>query len=109
MIAAGRCGPHLRWIYAAADGYELSRRHLTAVVAVGFGGLFSTGGIRPDGLVLQASGASRIFSRTITGWAAARHCRRGGIAQPIRADPRPALSVAGEPHSPGSGAGHSPF
>ncbi len=29
------------------------------MVAVGFGGLFDTGGIRPDGLVLQASGASR--------------------------------------------------
>jgi len=37
VIAAGRCGPHLRWTYAAADGYELSRRHLTAMVAVGFG------------------------------------------------------------------------
>jgi hypothetical protein len=46
-------------IYAAEGGYELSRRQLTAVVAAGFGGLFSTGGIRPDGLVLQASGASR--------------------------------------------------
>ena len=46
-------------IYAAEDGYELSRRQLTAMVAVGFGGLFDTGGIRPDGLVLQASGASR--------------------------------------------------
>ena len=29
------------------------------MVAAGFGGLFSTGGIKPDGLVLQASGASR--------------------------------------------------
>jgi hypothetical protein len=29
------------------------------VVAAGFGGLSSTGGMRPDGLVLQASGASR--------------------------------------------------
>ena len=48
-----------RGIYAAEGGYELSRRQLTAVVAAGFGGLFSTGGIRPDGLVLQASGASR--------------------------------------------------
>ena len=47
-----------RSIYAAEGGYELSRRQLTAVVAAGFGGLFSTGGIRPDGLVLQASGAS---------------------------------------------------
>jgi hypothetical protein len=48
-----------RSIYAADGGYQLSRRQLTAVVAVGFGGLFSTGGIRPDGLVLQANGASR--------------------------------------------------
>jgi hypothetical protein len=48
-----------RRIYAAEGGYELSRRHLTAVVAVGFGGLFDTGGTRPDRLVLQASGASR--------------------------------------------------
>jgi hypothetical protein len=40
-------------------GYQLSRHQLAAVVAVGFGGLFSTGGIKPDGLVLQASGASR--------------------------------------------------
>jgi hypothetical protein len=42
----------------AADGYDLSRRHLTAMVAAGFNGFFSTGGIRPDGLVLQASGAA---------------------------------------------------
>ncbi len=48
-----------RRIYAAEGGYELSRRQLTAVVAAGFDGLFSTGGIRPDGLVLEASGASR--------------------------------------------------
>ena len=48
-----------RSIYAAEGGYQLSRRQLTAMVAAGFGGLFSTGGIRPDGLVLQASGASR--------------------------------------------------
>jgi hypothetical protein len=48
-----------RSIYAAEGGYQLSRRQLTAVVAVGFGGLFDTGGIRPDGLVLEASGASR--------------------------------------------------
>jgi hypothetical protein len=48
-----------RSIYAAEGGYQLSRRQLTAVVAAGFSGLFSTGGIRPDGLVLQASGASR--------------------------------------------------
>jgi len=48
-----------RSVYAAEGGYELSRRQLTAVVAAGFSGLFSTGGIRPDGLVLQASGASR--------------------------------------------------
>ena len=48
-----------RGIYAAEGGYQLSRRQLTAVVAAGFSGLFSTGGISPDGLVLQASGASR--------------------------------------------------
>jgi len=48
-----------RSVYAAEGGYELSRRQLTAVVAVGFSGLFDAGGIRPDGLVLQASGASR--------------------------------------------------
>ena len=48
-----------RRIYAAEGGYVLPRRQLTAVVAAGFGGLFSTGRIRPDGLVLQASGASR--------------------------------------------------
>ena len=48
-----------RSIYAAEGGYQLRRRQLTAVVAAGFSGLFSTGGIRPDGLVLQASGASR--------------------------------------------------
>ncbi len=48
-----------RSIYAAEGGYALSRRQLTAMVAAGFGGLFSTGRIRPDGLVLQASGASR--------------------------------------------------
>jgi hypothetical protein len=48
-----------RSIYAAEGGYQLSRRQLAAVVAVGFGGLFDTGGIRPDGLVLQAAGASR--------------------------------------------------
>jgi hypothetical protein len=48
-----------RWIYAAKGGYQLTRRQLAAVVAAGFDGLFSTGGIRPDGLVLQASGASR--------------------------------------------------
>ena len=48
-----------RGIYAAEGGYQLSRRQLTAMVAAGFSGLFSTGGISPDGLVLQASGASR--------------------------------------------------
>jgi hypothetical protein len=48
-----------RSVYAAEGGYQLPRRQLTAVVAAGFGGLFSTGGIRPDGLVLQAAGASR--------------------------------------------------
>ena len=48
-----------RSVYAAEGGYALSRRQLTAMVAAGFSGLFSTGGVRPDGLVLQASGASR--------------------------------------------------
>jgi hypothetical protein len=48
-----------RGIYAAEGGYQLTRRQLTAVVAAGFGGLFSTGGVRPDGLVLKANGASR--------------------------------------------------
>jgi hypothetical protein len=48
-----------RSIYAAEGGYHVSRRQLTAMVAIGFGGLFDTGGFRPDGLVLQASGASR--------------------------------------------------
>lgn len=48
-----------RRIYAAEGGYQLTRRQLTATVAAGFNGLFSTGRIRPDGLVLQASGASR--------------------------------------------------
>jgi hypothetical protein len=47
-----------RRVYAAEGGYQLTRRQLTAVVAVGFSGFFSTGGMRPDGLVLQASGAS---------------------------------------------------
>src|SRR5580704_16188306 len=48
-----------RSIYAAEGGYQLSRRQLTAVVAAGFSGFFSTGGMRPDGLVLQNRGASR--------------------------------------------------
>ena len=48
-----------RSIYAAEGGYQLSRRQLTAVVAAGFSGFFSTGGIRPDGLVLQNRGASQ--------------------------------------------------
>jgi hypothetical protein len=48
-----------RSIYTAEGGYELSRRQLTAMVAAGFSGLFSTGRIRPDGLVLQASGVTR--------------------------------------------------
>jgi hypothetical protein len=43
-----------QWIYSAEGGYQLSRRQLTAAVAAGFDGLFSTGG-----LILQASGASR--------------------------------------------------
>jgi hypothetical protein len=58
MSAAGYYVSY-RQIYAAEGGYELSRRPLAAMVAVGFGGLFDTGGISPDGLVLQASGASR--------------------------------------------------
>ena len=60
-LAISAAGYYLayRGIYAADGGYHLSRRQLTAVVAAGFEGLFSTGGIRPDGLVLQASGASR--------------------------------------------------
>jgi len=48
-----------RRIYAAEGGYELTRRQLIAVVAAGFSGLFSTGGVRADGPVLQASGATR--------------------------------------------------
>jgi hypothetical protein len=52
MSAAGDYFAY-RQIYAAEGGYRLSRRPLAAVVAVGFGG------ISPDGLVLQASGASR--------------------------------------------------
>lgn len=40
-----------------------SRRQLTAVAAAGFEGLSSAGGTRPDGLVLQASGASRFKLR----------------------------------------------
>jgi hypothetical protein len=48
-----------RSIYTAEGGHPLPRRQLTAMVAAGFGGLFSTGGDRPDGLMLQGSGASR--------------------------------------------------
>jgi hypothetical protein len=48
-----------RRIYAAEGGYQLTRRQLTAVVAAGFSGFFSTGGIRPDGLVLENRGATR--------------------------------------------------
>ena len=48
-----------RRIYAAEGGYQPSRRQLSAVVAAGFGGLFSPGEMKSDGLVLQASGASR--------------------------------------------------
>ena len=48
-----------RRIYAAEGGYELSRRQLTAIVAAGFSGFFSTGGMKPDGLVLENRGASR--------------------------------------------------
>jgi hypothetical protein len=58
MSAAGYYFAY-RSVYAAEGGCQLSRRQLTAMSAVGFGGLFDTGGIRPDGLVLQASGASR--------------------------------------------------
>jgi hypothetical protein len=61
VLAMSAIGYYLayRSIYAAAGGYELGRRRLTAVVAAGFSGLSSTGGIRPDALVLQASGATR--------------------------------------------------
>jgi hypothetical protein len=48
-----------RSVYAAEGGYQLTRRQLTAVVAAGFSGLFATAGTGPDGLVLQASGATR--------------------------------------------------
>jgi hypothetical protein len=48
-----------RRIYAAEGGHQLSRRQLTAMVAAGFSGFFSSGGIRPDGLVLENRGASR--------------------------------------------------
>jgi hypothetical protein len=48
-----------RRIYAAEGGYQLSRRQLTAIVAAGFSGFFSTAGITPDGLILQNYGASR--------------------------------------------------
>src|SRR5580693_2037986 len=48
-----------RSIYAAEGGYQLSRRQLTAMVAAGFSGFFSTAGITPDGLILQNYGASR--------------------------------------------------
>ena len=60
-LAVSAIGYYLayRRIYAAEGGYQLSRRRLTAIVAAGFSGFFSTGGMRPDGLVLQASGASR--------------------------------------------------
>jgi hypothetical protein len=70
LSAIGYCFAY-RSIYAAEGGYQLSRRQLTAVVTVGFGGLFSTGGLRPDGLVLQAAGASRreamVRVNTLTG------------------------------------------
>jgi hypothetical protein len=61
VLAMSATGYYLayRSVYAAEGGYQLSRRQLTAMAAVGFGGLFGTGGIRPDGLVLQAAGASR--------------------------------------------------
>jgi len=48
-----------RRIYAAEGGYQLSRRQLTAIVAAGFSGFFSTAGTGPDDLVLQANGATR--------------------------------------------------
>ncbi|HEX6448172.1 MAG TPA: hypothetical protein VF060_01780 [Trebonia sp.] len=60
-----------RRIYAAEGGYELSRHQLTAMVAAGFAGLFSTGGIRPDGMLLETSGADQrqamIRVTTLTG------------------------------------------
>src|SRR5260370_335578 len=48
-----------RRIYAAEGGYALTRRQLTAMVAAGVSGLFSAGGVPPDGPGLQASRASR--------------------------------------------------
>ena len=73
-----------RSIYAAQGGYELSRRQLTAMVAAGFDGLFSTGRIRPDGLVLQASGASRreamVRVTTLTGMEQAMLALYGCVA-----------------------------
>ncbi|HEX6453043.1 MAG TPA: hypothetical protein VF060_26735 [Trebonia sp.] len=70
MSAAGYYFAYRR-IYAAEGGYQLSRRQLTAMVAAGFAGLFSTGGIKPDGAVLQANGADRrqamIRVTTLTG------------------------------------------
>jgi hypothetical protein len=50
-LALSAIGYYLAYqrIYAPEGGYELSRRQLTAMVAAGFNGLFSTGGIRPDG------------------------------------------------------------
>jgi hypothetical protein len=37
-----------RSIYAAEGGYALSRRQIAAVVAIGFSGLFDTGGLRRE-------------------------------------------------------------
>ena len=46
-----------RGIYRAEGGYELPRRRLLAVVAVGFSGFFAHRGTSPDDLVLQQAGA----------------------------------------------------
>ena len=45
-LAVSAIGYYLayRSIFAAEGGYQMSRRQLTAMVAVGFGGLFDTGG-----------------------------------------------------------------
>ena len=77
-----------RSIYAAEGGYALPRRQLTAVVAAGFGGLFSTGGTRPDGPVLQASGASRHEAMV-------RVTALGGLEQAMLAVYGCAASIAG--------------
>jgi uncharacterized membrane protein YbhN (UPF0104 family) len=46
-----------RGIYRAEGGYDLPRRRLLAVVAVGFSGFFAHRGTSPDDLALQQAGA----------------------------------------------------